>query len=72
MLNPASSLLINAMKELTHIPDEIDLLSPSVLEPIQTFKSKTKEHEPLNLQEVIIALSICSITNPIIAKPLKI
>ena len=51
LLNPASSLLINAMKELTHIPDEIDLLSPSVLEPIQKFKSKTKEHETLNLQE---------------------
>lgn len=71
LLNPASSLLINAMKELTHIPDEIDLLSPSVLEPIQQFKSKTKEHETLNLQEVIIALSICSVTNPIIAKAFK-
>lgn len=71
LLNPASSLLINAMKELTHIPDEIDLLSPSVLEPIQKFKSKTKEHETLNLQEVIIALSICSVTNPIIAKAFK-
>lgn len=71
LLNPASSLLINAMKELTHIPDEIDLLSPSVLEPIQKFKSKTKEHETLNLQEVIIALSICSVTNPTIAKAFK-
>ena len=71
LLNPASSLLINAMKELTHILDEIDLLSPSVLEPIQKFKSKTKEHETLNLQEVIIALSICSVTNPTIAKAFK-
>ncbi len=71
LLNPASSLLINAMKELTHIPDEIDLLSPSVLEPIQKFKAKTKEYETLNLQEVIIALSICSVTNPIIAKAFK-
>ena len=71
LLNPASSLLINAMKELTHIPDEIDLLSPSVLEPIQKFKSKDIEHATLNLQEVIIALSICSVTNPIIAKAFK-
>ena len=71
LLNPASSLLINAMKELTNIPDEIDLLSPSVLEPIQKFKSKDIEHATLNLQEVIIALSICSVTNPIIAKAFK-
>lgn len=71
LLNPASSLLINAMKELTHIPDEIDLLSPSVLEPIQKFKSKDIDHATLNLQEVIIALSICSVTNPIIAKAFK-
>lgn len=71
LLNPASSLLINAMKELTHIPDEIDLLSPSVLEPIQRFKSKDIDHATLNLQEVIIALSICSVTNPIIAKAFK-
>ena len=71
LLNPASSLLINAMKELTHIPDEIDLLSPSVLEPIQKFKSKDIDHATLNLQEVIIALSICSVTNPFIAKAFK-
>ena len=71
LLNPASSLLINAMKELTHIPDEIDLLSPSVLDPIQKFKSKDIDHATLNLQEVIIALSICSVTNPIIAKAFK-
>ena len=59
------------MKELTHIPDEIGLLYPKLLQPIQRFKSKTKEHETLNLQEVIIALSICSVTNPTIAKAFK-
>lgn len=68
LLSPASSLIINAMKELTKIPDEINLLSPSVLEPI--IKLRREEIE-LSLQEVLIALSICSVTNPIIEKALQ-
>ena len=34
LLSPASSLIINAVKELSKIPDDINLLSPSILEPI--------------------------------------
>ena len=63
LLSPASTLIINAIKELTKIPDEINLLSPSVLEPILKLRREEKE---LSLQEVLIALSICSVTNPII------
>ncbi|MDD2435592.1 MAG: DUF1846 domain-containing protein [Bacilli bacterium] len=73
LLSPASSLILNAIKELTKIPDEVYLLSPSILEPI--LKTKPKSDNPqnylLNLQEVIIALSICSATNPIIEKALS-
>ncbi|MDD2377287.1 MAG: DUF1846 domain-containing protein [Bacilli bacterium] len=73
LLSPASSLILNAIKELTKIPDEVYLLSPSILEPI--LKTKPKSDNPqnylLNLQEVIIALSICSATNPIIEKALN-
>lgn len=71
LLNPASSLMINAMKELTHIPDDVDLLSPSILEPILKLKPMNAHIDALNLQEVIIALSICSVTNPIIGKAFK-
>ena len=55
---------------MTNIPDEVYLLSPSILEGI----FKTKQHTSyrtsycLNVQEVLIALSICSSTNPIIEK----
>ena len=68
LLSPASSLIINAIKELSKIPDDIKLLSPSVLEPISKLRNKNK---PLTLQEVMIALSICSVTNPVIEKALS-
>jgi len=67
LLSPASSLILNAIKELTNIPDEIKLLSPSVLEPILKLR---QEERQLSLHEVLIALSICSVTNPIIEKAL--
>ncbi len=72
LLSPASSLILNALKELTHIPDEVYLLAPNVLEPILNIKPRTnRETNSLNLEEVLIALSICSVTNPMAEKALK-
>ena len=73
LLSPASSLMINAIKAMTDIPDDIYLLSPSVLDPILKLKKKTiyQKQTCLNLQEVLIALSICSVTNPIIVNALE-
>jgi len=72
LLTPAASLILNCIKYLTDIPDEINLLSPSVLNPILKLK---KEHlndgNKLNLNDVLIALGICSATNPIVEKALK-
>ena len=68
LLSAPSALIINAIKTLSKIPDNIDLLSPSVLEPIlKQRKSKT----PLHLPEVMIALSVCSVTNPVVEKALS-
>jgi len=69
LLSPASSLIINAIKEMTKIPDEMKLLSPAVLEPI--LKLKNNFDNKLQLQETLIALSICSVTNPIIEEALN-
>lgn len=73
ILSPASSLIINAIKELTKIPDKINLLSPTILEPILKLRidSDDNYYKTLHLQEVLIALSICSVTNPIIEKALN-
>lgn len=69
LLSPASSLIINAIKNLTKIPDNVDLLSSNVLKPILKLKNSNNPFENvLTLQETLIALSICSVTNPIIGK----
>ena len=73
LLSASSALLINTIKELSGIPDDVYLLSPSVLESIFKIKQSTsyKRKYSLNLPEVLIALSICAKTNPIIEKTLE-
>lgn len=70
ILSCTSAAFLNAIKEITGIPDEEYLLSPSVLDGIYKMKQKTSYNTSyfLNLPEVLIALSICSVTNPIIKK----
>ena len=72
-LSPISSTLLNALKTINRIPDEVDLISPSVLEPILEIKNKTSNFKEsyLKLGEVLIALSICSPTNPVVQKALE-
>ena len=70
LLSAASAAIINALKEITNIPDDMYLLSPSMLEAILKTKQNTsyRTSYSLNVQEVLIGLSICSATNPIIEK----
>lgn len=72
ILSCASAAFLNAIKEITNIPDQEYLLSPSVLDGIYKMKQKTSYNTSyfLDLPEVLIALSICSVTNPIIYKAL--
>lgn len=70
LLSAPSALIINAIKHLSKIPDNIDLLSPTVLKPILDLR-KNKKVRALQLQEVLIALSICSVTNPMVGDALS-
>ncbi len=63
LLTPASSVILNAIKHLSKIPDEIKLLSPNVLEPMIKLKEDLNNGNRLTLPEVLTALSICSATN---------
>lgn len=65
LMSAASSLLINSIKELAGISDRIKLLSPVVIDPIIKMKKTTlgDKKDILNLEEVLIALSICAATN---------
>lgn len=65
LLGSSSSMLLNVLKELGGIPDDIQLLSPTIIEPIQDMKTGVLgNHNPrLHIDEILIALSICAATN---------
>ena len=73
LLSATSAMLINALKEINNIPDDVHLLSTDILEKIFEIKKSTSYRTSycLNVQEVLIALSVCSSINPIIEKTLK-
>lgn len=72
MISAASAAMINAIKYLSGIADDIHLISPVVLEPITTMKrSIGSKASKLNLHEALIALSICGATNPSVAYALQ-
>ncbi|MCQ2478729.1 MAG: DUF1846 domain-containing protein, partial [Clostridia bacterium] len=73
LLGASSSMLLNALKELAGIPDDIELLSPTIIEPIQKMKTGLLgNHNPrLHIDEVLIALSICAATNGTAKKALN-
>jgi len=65
LMHASSSLIINAIKILSNIPDEIFLLSPHIINQISKLKKGIfkAESESLDLEETLIALSISSTTN---------
>ena len=71
LLTPASSAVLNAIKHLSKIPDDIKLLSPNVLEPMIKLKKDLNNGNRLTLPEVLTALSICSATNSMTEKALS-
>lgn len=66
LLGASAAALLNALKELAGLPDEMHLLPPLIIEPIQQLKIKgLGNHNPrLHTDEVLIALSISAATNP--------
>ena len=67
LLGASSAALLNALKELAHINDDIPLISPNIIEPIQKLKvNALGNHNPrLHTDEVLIALAISATTNPV-------
>ena len=65
LLGASSAMLLNALKTLGGIPDEALLLSPTIIEPIQKMKTGVLgNHNPrLHIDELLIALSICAVTD---------
>ena len=66
LLGASAALLLNALKYLAGISDEIHVISPVIIEPIQHLKVDHlgNRNPRLHTDEILIALSICAATNP--------
>lgn len=66
LMHAASSLILNAIKTLAGIPDTIHLLSPNIIDSIGHLKENIlgAKTVSLNVDEVLISLSINASTNP--------
>ena len=65
LLGASSALLLNALKALAGIPDEVQLISPTAIGPIQDLKTNYlgNRNPRLHTDETLIALSICAATD---------
>ena len=65
LLGAASAVLLNSLKYLAGIDDNVNLISPTIIEPIQKLKTEImRNHNPrLHTDEILIALSICAATD---------
>ena len=66
LLGASAALLLNALKALGGIRDELHLISPVVIDPIQHLKVDHlgNRNPRLHTDEILIALSISAATNP--------
>lgn len=67
LLSASSAAVLNALKVIAGIDDKIYLLSPAVIEPIQTLKINhfKNRNTKIRLEEILVALAIQANTNPL-------
>ena len=67
LLGASASLLLNALKALGGIDQELDLIATQVIEPICRLKTQSlgNKNPRLHSDEVLIALCVSALTNPI-------
>ena len=66
LMHAASAMLLNALKGLANLPDEMDLISPSVVESVCHLKKDllNGKSASLDLEETLVALSVSAAGNP--------
>ncbi|MFL2100165.1 DUF1846 domain-containing protein [Desemzia sp. FAM 24101] len=66
LMDSSSAAILNSIKELANISDDIHLLSPMILETIQNMKKNDLHSKlpTLKASEILIALAISAVTNP--------
>ena len=73
LLGASAALLLNALKTLADIEDEIHLIAPTVIDPIQHLKVDHlgNRNPRLHTDEVLLALSICATTDETAEKAME-
>ncbi len=73
LLGPSAAVMLNALKALGGVEKRQHLISPSVIEPIQTLKCQyLGNHNPrLHTDEILVALSICAATDDAAARAMS-
>ena len=73
LLGSASACLLNSLKVLGGIDDGALLISPEVIEPIQQLKVGFlgNNNPRLHTDEILIALSICAVSDPLAAQAIN-
>ncbi|MDY2928438.1 DUF1846 domain-containing protein [Anaerococcus sp.] len=67
LLSAPSAAILNALKKLGKLDDELLLISPHIIEPVSNLKTKSLggKETSLSANEMLIALSISGTTNPL-------
>ena len=67
LMSACGAMILNAIKYLAGIADEIPLISHNILEPMINLKGTHlhNKYTALNSEEILIALSISAVTNPV-------
>ena len=66
LLGASAACMLNALKALGGIDDSIQLISPTIIEPVQHLKvhHMGSTNPRLHTDEILMALSICAVTDP--------
>ena len=66
LLGASSAMLLNALKALAGIGDEVDLIAPEIIRPIQNLRVHYlgNTNPNMHINEILIALTISAETNP--------
>lgn len=67
LLSAPSAAILNALKKLGKLDDDLLLISPHIIEPVSKLKTKSLggKETSLSANEMLIALSISGTTNPL-------
>lgn len=69
LMTSAAAAVLNCIKVLAKLPDELHLISPNVIEPIISLKGGTlsMKHTMLSLNEILLALAVSAASSDVVA-----